>query len=221
MAQGLFNSSVGRKFAMALSAFFLLIFLIIHLMANMVSVFSPETFNEVSQFMGTNPLVQFLLQPILLLGVVFHFVMGFVLEIKNRKARGPVAYVGKAKEKNATWMSKYMVVTGAMILLFLILHFGDFWVPTVAKNHFGFEHNETEYEHLLEKFSEVWRVVLYVAAFVLLSFHLMHGFQSAFQSMGANHRRYNGLIKAIGNIYAIVIPLGFIFVAIYHFINQL
>ena len=85
---GFFKSSIGRKVAMALSAFFLMFFLLQHLTINILSVFSADAFNEVSHFMGTNPLVQYVLQPILIFGVVFHFVMGFVLELKNKKANG-------------------------------------------------------------------------------------------------------------------------------------
>lgn len=222
MAQGLFNSSIGRKFAMALSAFFLLIFLLVHLLINFLSVVSPDAFNEASHFMGSNPLVQFLFQPILIAGVVFHFVMGFILEIKNKQARGGVSYVKKNASQNSTWMSRNMIITGAMILVFLAIHFADFWVPTISKNYLGVvpEH-ATEYEHLVHKFSALWRVALYVVAFVLLALHLMHGFQSAFQSVGANHRKYNGFIKGLGKAYAILIPLGFIFVALFHFITNL
>ena len=84
---GILNSSIGRKFAMALSAFFLMFFLLQHFAINILSVFSADAFNEVSHFMGTYPLVQYVLQPVLIFGVVFHFVMGFVLEIKNKKQR--------------------------------------------------------------------------------------------------------------------------------------
>jgi len=87
---GILNSSIGRKVAMALSALFLIFFLIIHLAVNITSLFSAELFNDLSHFMGTNPLVQFALQPVLIFGVIFHFVMGFVLEIKNRKAVGMI-----------------------------------------------------------------------------------------------------------------------------------
>ncbi|HEX5743294.1 MAG TPA: succinate dehydrogenase, partial [Flavobacteriaceae bacterium] len=89
---GFLSSSIARKFAMALSALFLIFFLIIHLAVNLTSLFSEALFNELSHFMGTNPLIQFALQPVLIFGVVFHFVLGFVLEIKNRKSRG-VQYV--------------------------------------------------------------------------------------------------------------------------------
>jgi len=84
---GILNSSIGRKFAMALSALFLMIFLLQHFTINLLSVFSEDTFNSVSHFMGTFWLVQYVFQPILIFGVIFHFVMGFVLEVKNRNAR--------------------------------------------------------------------------------------------------------------------------------------
>ncbi|SZD72785.1 succinate dehydrogenase (or fumarate reductase) cytochrome b subunit, b558 family [Candidatus Ornithobacterium hominis] len=229
MAQGLFNSSIGRKFAMALSAFFLITFLVVHLLVNFLSVISPSAYNEASHFMGTNPLVQFLFQPILIAGVVFHFVLGFVLEIKNKKARGPVGYVKSNSSQNSTWVSRNMVVTGAMILIFLGLHFADFWLPEINTKYIqgdmtgllqGGDGDLRYYEELQHKFASPWRVAVYVIAFILLGLHLAHGFQSAFQSVGANHRRYTPVIKAFGKFYAIIIPLGFIFIAIYHFLNQ-
>ena len=84
---GLTSSTIGRKYAMALSAMFLLIFLIMHLSVNLLSICSPSAFNAASEFMGYNPFIQFLMQPVLGFAVVFHFVMGFVLELKNRSAR--------------------------------------------------------------------------------------------------------------------------------------
>ena len=125
---GFFNSSIGRKVAMALSAFFLMFFLIIHLTVNLTSIFSEDVFNEFSHFMGTNPLIQFAMQPVLIFGVVFHFVMGFVLEIRNRKAIG-VSYAKNNGGANSTWMSRNMIYSGLVILAFLVLHFIDFWLP--------------------------------------------------------------------------------------------
>lgn len=222
MAQGLFNSSIGRKFAMALSAFFLLIFLLQHLLVNFLSVISADLFNSVSHFMGLNPLVQFALQPILLAGIIFHFVLGFVLEIRNQKARGAVKYVRNNRSQNSTWMSRNMIITGAVILAFLGLHLYDFWWPEMSHKYVHFDApNETRYYgELVQKFTNPLRVGIYIVAFILLALHLMHGFQSAFNSVGANHRRYNGFIKGLGTFYSIAIPLGFIFIAVYHFINS-
>ena len=122
---GFFKSSIGRKVAMALSAFFLMFFLIIHLAVNITSLFSEESFNELSHFMGTNPLVQFALQPVLIFGVVFHFVMGFILEIKNKKANG-VSYAKNNGAANSTWMSRNMIYSGLAILAFIVLAFYRF-----------------------------------------------------------------------------------------------
>lgn len=221
MAQGLFNSSIGRKFAMALSAFFLLIFLTQHFLINILSVISEDLFNSVSHFMGTNPLIQFALQPILIGGIILHFVLGFILELQNKKAR-PIAYAKSNPSQNSSWMSRNMIWSGLVILAFLGLHFYDFWLPEITHKYIdALPANENRYfGELAEKFHNPVRVGLYVVAFVLLMMHLLHGFQSAFQSMGANHRKYNGFIKGFGKVYAILIPLGFIFIAVYHFLNQ-
>ena len=127
---GFFKSSIGRKVSMALSAFFLMIFLLQHLTINMMSVFSADLFNEVSHFMGTNPVVQFALQPVLIFGVVFHFIMGFILEIQNNKARN-VSYAKNNGGANSTWMSRNMIWSGVAILAFIVLHFIDFWFPEI------------------------------------------------------------------------------------------
>jgi succinate dehydrogenase / fumarate reductase cytochrome b subunit len=127
---GILSTSIGRKVAMALSAFFLMFFLLQHLTINVLSVFSPEIFNEVSHFMGTNPLVQFVLQPVLIFAVVFHFIMGFILELRNNKANGQ-SYAKNNGAANSTWMSRNMIWSGVTILAFIALHFIDFWFPEI------------------------------------------------------------------------------------------
>ena len=218
---GLTSSSIGRKYAMALSAMFLLIFLLMHLSTNMTSVFSEDVFNSASHFMGYNPAVQFLMHPILMFAVVFHFAMGFILEIRNNKAR-PIKYADNKGSANSTWMSRNMIISGAVILAFLALHFYDFWFPEMNFKYIeGNVPNETRYwEELHHKFHDLWRVVLYVVAFGLLGLHLADGFQSSFQSVGARHPKYTPVIKAFGNWYSILIPLGFIFIAVFHYVTQ-
>ena len=125
---GFLSSSLARKYAMALSAFFLIFFLLMHVTINLLSVCSENAFNIASHFMGTNPLIQFVLQPVLIFGVVFHFVLGFVLEFKNKKARS-VKYVKNNGAANSTWMSRNMMYSGLAILAFIALHFIDFWIP--------------------------------------------------------------------------------------------
>lgn len=222
----LLNSSIGRKIAMALSAFFLMFFLLQHFSINILSVFNPDLFNEVSHFMGTNPLVQFVLQPVLIFGVVFHFVMGFILEIKNKKARS-VSYAKNNGAANSSWMSRNMIYSGIAILAFVLLHFIDFWFPEINTKFIEGDWSGIKagvegyryYEELTEKFIDPIRVIAYVIAFVFLALHLLHGFSSAFQSMGSTAGRKKTL-QHIGKAYSILIPLGFIFIALYHYFNH-
>ena len=210
---------------MALSAFFLMFFLLQHLAINLLSVFSPDTFNEVSHFMGTNPLVQFALQPVLIFAVVFHFVMGFILELKNKKAQG-TSYAKNNGEANSTWFSRNMIYSGMTILAFIGLHFIDFWFPEINTKFIqgdwsgviegvdGYRYHE----ELVHKFLNPIRVAAYTVAFVFLGLHLAHGFTSAFQSVGANSLRKK--LEKLGTAYAIIVPLGFIFIALYHHLNH-
>ena len=215
-----FTSSIGRKFSMALSALFLLIFLLQHFAINFISVISASAFNEISHFMGTNPLIQFAMQPILLFAVVFHFIMGFVLEIKNKNSR-EVKYAMNKGEANSTWVSRNMIFSGATILAFMGIHFYDFWIPEIIYKYVevSAEVPDRYYEEMVNKFESPVRVGIYVLAFIFLALHLLHGFQSAFQSVGARHSKYTPLIVKLGKIYAIVIPIGFIFIALYHHFN--
>ena len=141
-------------------------------------------------FMGTNQLIQYAMQPVLIVGVVFHFVMGFVLEIKNRSAR-PVQYAYNKPSANSSWMSRNMIFSGLVVLLFVGLHFYDFWLPEMKYKYIDIlPEDPTRYMgELAHKFVNPLRVALYCVAFVALMLHLLHGFQSAFQSMGLRHNK--------------------------------
>ncbi|GER58866.1 succinate dehydrogenase cytochrome b subunit [Patiriisocius marinus] len=218
---GILSSSIARKFAMALSGMFLVFFLGQHFVINLTSVIDPDTFNSWSHFMGNNGLVQFALQPVLIFGVVFHFVMGFVLELRNRNAR-VVSYAKYNGGANASWASRNMIISGLVILAFLGLHFYDFWFPEMI--HKYVESNPLDptryYAETVHKFESPVRVGLYVIAFVLLAVHLWHGFASSFQSVGFNNK-YSVALSKFAKAYAIVIPVGFIFIALYLHLNQL
>ena len=227
---GIVSSSIGRKFAMAISALFLMIFLLQHFAINILSVFSPDTFNEVSHFMGTFWVIQYALQPVLILGVIFHFVMGFVLEIKNNKAR-VISYAKNNGGANSSWMSRNMIWSGLAILGFMGLHFYDFWFPEInikfiegdmsgLIDPINAESGYRYLEHLQHKFVDGLRVALYVVSFIFLALHLLHGFNSAFQSVGANNKYTKGL-KRFSKIYAVGIPSGFIFIALFHYLKHI
>ncbi|MEN9908521.1 MAG: hypothetical protein RLZZ540_1670 [Bacteroidota bacterium] len=217
---GLLKSSIAKKVAMALSGLFLMLFLAQHFLINMTSVISADVFNAISHFMGTNPLVQFVIQPILIVGVVFHFIMGFVLDIQNRKAR-PVNYASYNGAANASWASRNMIISGSVILAFLALHFYDFWVPEMVYKYVEFNPaDETRYFHeLAEKFVDPVRTGLYSLSFVLLSLHLRHGFSSSFQSVGQNNKYTKGM-KNFGLWFSVIVPLGFVFIALFHHFNH-
>ena len=212
----LFNSSIGRKIAMALSGVFLIVFLTQHFLINITSVFSESIFNMLSHFMGTNILVQFILQPILIFGVIFHFVMGFYLEIQNRRAT-KYEYFKERGGANSTWMSRNMIWSGLVVLSFLVLHFIDFWIPEMNYKYVEFlpEDPNRYYEELVHRFENLWRVIFYCLSFILLALHLLHGFSSALKSMGTN-KSYTSSIKTLSYLYSIGIPLGFCFIAIFH-----
>ncbi len=217
---GLLKSSIAKKVAMALSGLFLMLFLAQHFLINMTSVISADVFNAISHFMGTNPLVQFVIQPILIVGVIFHFIMGFVLDIQNKKAR-PINYASYNGAANASWASRNMIISGSVILAFLVLHFYDFWVPEMVYKYVEFRPaDETRYFHeLAEKFVDPVRTGLYSLSFVLLSLHLRHGFSSSFQSVGQNNKYTKGM-KNFGLWFSVIVPLGFVFIALFHHFNH-
>ena len=215
------SSSIGRKYAMALSAMFLISFLILHLIVNLLSLFGPNAYNNASDFMGYNPLVQYVMQPILVAGVIFHFVMGFILEIRNNAAR-PIKYGSNDPSKNSSWMSRNMIISGLVILAFLGLHMYDFWYHEMNYKYIeGLPIEENRFwADLHNKFADLWRVIIYVISFILLGLHLAHGFQSSFQSIGARHPKYTPGLKAFGTWFSILVPAGFILIAVFHFVTQ-
>jgi len=215
----LIASSIGKKLTMALSGLFLVIFLTQHFVINLTSVFSPSLFNELSHFMGNNPVVQFIFQPILILGVLFHFIMGFVLELQNWKSR-TVKYTSYKGGANAPWVSRNMILSGAVILSFLALHFYDFWVPEMNYKYVeGLPlDSERYFEELIHKFESPIRVGIYLLSFVFLALHMNHGFASSFQTVGVNNK-YSKSIKSFTTAFSYGIPMGFVLIALFHHLN--
>lgn len=219
--------SIAKKVLMGLSGFFLLVFLLQHVFINFLSVFSAEAFNVTSHFMGSNSVVQYGLQPVLAFAVIFHIAMGVVLEIQNRSKR-PIKYAYNKPSANSTWMSRNMIITGIMVLLFMGLHYYDFWFPELQLKFIQGDMSGLNaagefryFEELQHKFQDPIRVIIYVLSFIFLGLHLTHGFQSSFQSVGLRHRRYTPIIKRLSRIYAVVVPLGFVVIAVYHYFAQL
>ncbi|MDG2109211.1 MAG: succinate dehydrogenase cytochrome b subunit [Flavobacteriaceae bacterium] len=215
----LISSSIGRKLIMALSGLFLIVFLTQHFAINITSVFSKALFNEISHFMGNNPLVQFVFQPILILGVMLHFTMGFILELKNWTSR-EVKYKSYKGILNAPWVSRNMILSGLVVLSFLGLHMYDFWIPEMDYKYVEVLPLDPDryFEELVHKFESPLRVGLYALSFIFLSLHLYHGFASSFQSVGFNNK-YSKSIKSIATVFSIIVPIGFVFIAFFHFLK--
>ena len=160
-------------------------------------------------FMGHNPLIQ-VMQYVLAAGFIIHIVMGIKLEYKNKISR-PIKYVKNNPAANAGWASRNMIVTGVIILLFLILHIKDFFVEI------KFGHVPDDYELVTQLFKNPIYVVLYVISFIMLGIHLSHGFQSSFTSVGARAPKYLKCVKNLGIAYSYFIALGFSVIAIYFY----
>ena len=214
------KSSIAKKIAMALSGLFLVTFLSIHFFINITSVFSEDLFNTLAHFMGNNPLIQFAMQPVLILGVLFHFIMGFVLDFKNRASR-PIGYAKYNGAANASWSSRNMIISGIVVLSFLGLHFYDFWIPEMVYKYVEVKPiaSERYFHELVAKFNSPLRTAIYCMSFFFLFLHLWHGFNSSFQSVGLNNK-YSKTIHKVGYAFAVIVPFGFIFIALFHHFNH-
>ncbi len=208
------NSSIGKKFMMAITGSFLLIFLIIHLIGNITLFFGPNAFNGYVKALDViKPLIR-VIEVVLLAAFVIHILNGFKLWLENKRARG-VNYKVSGSSENSDVFSRTMFLTGSIIFIFLVTHLGTFFWRFNVHDPMGFAVEHQYYEIVVYFFSLWWYAVLYVIAMIFLGYHLNHGFQSAFQTFGWNHNRYTPIIKKIGTIYAIIMAAGFASMPIY------
>ncbi|MFZ9660883.1 MAG: succinate dehydrogenase cytochrome b subunit [Chitinophagaceae bacterium] len=214
-----FASSVGRKFIMAFTGLFLIIFLVVHCYVNLNVLFEngEENFNRAANFMSTNILVR-IMEIGLFAGFILHIFQGFTLELKNRASR-KTKYAIDAPSKTSSWYSRSMALLGTLILLFLIIHLGNFWVPSRFGHLESVTYGEVETHNLYAQmqlvFSNIWLVILYVLGCFSLSWHLLHGFQSAFQTLGWKQTKYKVLIENIGIGFSIIVPFLFALMPIF------
>ena len=210
------NSSIGKKFTMAVTGSFLLIFLIIHLVGNLTLFFGPDAFNGyVKALEVIKPLIR-VIEVVLLAAFLLHIFNGFRLWIENKKARG-MNYKINGSPENSDVFSRTMFLTGSIVFIFLVLHLATFFWRFNFYDPSGLADTHQYYQIVVEFFSYWWYSVLYIVAVLLLGFHLNHGFESAFQTFGWNHKKYTPLLKKIGTIYAIIMAIGFASMPIYFF----
>ncbi|MBK7882408.1 MAG: succinate dehydrogenase cytochrome b subunit [Chitinophagaceae bacterium] len=205
----LFTSSIGKKFIMSLTGIFLITFLIIHAGINSCIFLNDNgaTFNTAAHFMSHNWIIRFM-EIGLFAGLLLHIIQGLVLWKQNRSAR-TVKYAMSDASKNSTWYSRSMGLLGTLLLFFLIIHISKFFVSTKIALYSG-DRPHNLYEEMKDEFSKWWVVAIYIAGIISLFWHLLHGFQSAFQTLGINHKKYTPIIKTIGIGYTVIISILFI-----------
>ena len=207
----LIKSSIGKKLLMALTGLFLITFLVVHAGINSMIWFNDggETFSHWGHFMGTNLIIR-TMEIVLIIGFLVHIIDGLLLWKQNRDAR-PVKYAYSNPAANSKWYSRSMGLLGTLILIFLVIHTAHFWIPNrLSQGISNWEHGEIDlYGKMVEIFQNPLIVLVYVAGCFSLFWHLLHGFKSAFQSLGLNNVKYNKAIEIAGTAFAIIVPLVF------------
>lgn len=208
-----FGSTIGRKLLMSLTGLFLILFLIVHLLGNL-AIFSDDgglAFNAYAVFMTTNPLIK-VVSYALYISILAHAIIALWLWIDNKLAR-PVKYAVSNANDNSSWASRSMMLLGSLVFIYLFIHLKDFWWQYKFAGNYEFLYdangNRDLYALVIEQFQSPVTLVLYLIGLTGLSIHLWHGFQSAFQTLGIEHKRYTPLIKFLGKSYALIVPIGF------------
>jgi succinate dehydrogenase / fumarate reductase cytochrome b subunit len=210
------TSSIGKKFIMALTGLLLILFLVVHLINNLFLFIGPEMFNNnVAMLDGIKPLIR-VVEVVLAILFIYHAYNALTLWWANKQAN-PDKYAINGSKENSTLYSRWMVITGTIILIFLFVHLGTLWVTY----NFGMGESEEFYEVIHNLFSNPLWALFYLVVMILLGFHMNHAFQSAFQTMGWNHKKYFPLVQKIGTAIAIIFTIGFGSIPIYFFLLSL
>lgn len=211
----IFSSSIGKKLIMSISGLFLVIFLLLHLTINALSLISQEAFNAGCAFMS-HPVVQVFV-PVLAFGFFIHILYAIILTLKNLKAR-PVKYAVNSTAKASTWASRNMFVLGLIVLGFLGLHLTHFWYKMQWMEWTGGAVEHDPYSLLVALFSKPVYVAIYLVWIWALWFHLCHGFWSGIQTLGFNNTKWLSRWQCIAKIYATIVAVGFSIIPLYFFI---
>lgn len=218
------TSSLGKKLIMSLTGLFLIVFLVVHLSGNLQLLYDDggEAFNVYAHFMTTNGFIVFISYGLYFF-ILLHAIQGIVIALSNRRAR-QFGYA-VANRKSNSFASRNMALLGLLVFFFLAVHMGDFWYKMKFTSELnmieyaGYDYAVKDLYHRVDTaFGEWWIVAIYILGLVALALHLWHGFQSAFQTLGLNHKKYTPVIVFLGRLYSIVIPLGFASIPLYFFL---
>jgi len=202
---------------MGFTGLFLITFLVVHCYVNALIFYNDGgvEFEKAAHFMGSNPVIR-IMEIGLTVGILLHIIQGLMLTAQN-KAKRPQDYAVKPGNKSSKWYSRSMGLLGTIILLFLIIHWYHFWIPNRASQFAG--NGEIPlYEAMKTTFEAPWVVAVYVLGCISLAWHLMHGFWSAFQTVGLSTSKYKKIIQGTGYAFSIIVPLLFILMPLaFHF----
>lgn len=203
------NSSLGRKVVMSATGLFLCVFLVEHLYGNLLLYAGDggQAFVEYSHDAVHSILIR-IIEVALFIAIVLHVVQAIVLTRQNSVAR-PVKYAVTRVNETSTWYSRNMGVTGSIIFFFIVVHLYHFFVPYRITHTVGEAGQMNVAEAVKEGLQNPYYAALYFISVCFLAFHLNHGFQSAFQSLGLNDRKYAPVLKASGTAFAMIMFLGF------------
>lgn len=221
------TSSIGKKLVMSLTGLFLISFLLVHLLGNLQLLIpdNGKAFNIYAHFMSTNPLIK-VISLGLYAGILLHAVQGILIALQNKKTKGSKYAVSTSQ--NGSWMSKNMALLGTFILFFLCVHMGDFWykvkftdsLAMVTYPDVDYQVKDV-YKRVATAFENVWIVIIYLTGLVALALHLIHGFQSAFTSLGLQHKKYTPLIKITGVLFSVGISLAYAILPLFMYFSKL
>ena len=216
------TSSIGQKVVMSLTGLFLTLFLVVHLAGNLQLLKDDNglAFNGYAYFMTHNPFIKFTSFGLYFF-ILLHAIQGIVIWIKNRASRA-VRYASSTTKSNS-FASRNMAYLGLLILVFLGIHMGDFWFKMKSGQLRMVDHPDVDvkisdlYQAVEASFEQWWIVAIYVISMIGLAFHLNHGFQSAFQSLGVNHKKYTPFINFLGKAFSVLVPALFALIPLYYF----
>lgn len=204
------NSSLGRKSIMAATGLFLCAFLVEHLYGNIFLLYNDggETFNEWSHTLVHSLFIR-IVEVVLFAAIIIHVAQAIRLTRMNAQAR-PVKYAVYKVNETSNWFSRNMGITGALIFFFIVVHLWHFFVPYRITDEVGGEGQLNLAQAVRAAFQQGWYVLIYVVSIMLLAFHLNHGFQSAFHSLGLNNKKYTPILKIAGSAFAFgLVGVGF------------
>ncbi len=210
------NSAIGKKALMAVTGLFLITFLCVHVFGNTFLYVGKEAFNAYVETLegGVIRAILLVIEVVLVAAFLIHIYNGVRLTLQNWAARGSQKYAVSKPAPQVTLASRSMFVSASIVFIFLVIHLRNFWYEFKFG---GVTDTTTPYDIVVSTFQIPLYSLLYAVGAALLGFHLYHGFQSAFQTLGLNHKKYTPIILWVGRIYAIFIGLAFASFPIYFF----